>query len=123
MIHITDAGKIKYKKGGCMNNNGPGKNPIINYIQKEHEHIMPEELFDEMLPIINDRDVDAYLTSIANMCVTGIQTRDTATVQNALRLLVLSTVAVGYLYGQEGNKTPEDIATNILKDLNIREGK
>lgn len=96
-------------------------NPIIKYLTKESEHIIPKELYDNTIqPLIHDEDVSKYLTHIANLGLEIID-KEPAEKMNALRLIVVSCLAVGYMYGSEGNKTPESIATDVLKDLNIKE--
>jgi hypothetical protein len=42
-------------------------------------------------------------------------------ITNAFRLVVVSSLAVGYLYGAEGNKTAAEVAADVLKELNIKE--
>jgi hypothetical protein len=95
-------------------------NPIIKYLTKENNHVIPEELFDILSPIVHDKDVNAYLTEIANTGITGMRMNPDHT-GDALRIIIISCMAVGYMYGSEGNKTPTEVATDVLKDLNIKE--
>lgn len=95
-------------------------NPIIKYLTKESDHIIPKELYNETIqPLVHDPDVSKYLTNITNMSAQIINRTPEAAI-DAFRLLVISSLAVGYLYGVEGNKTPAEVATEILKELKIK---
>jgi hypothetical protein len=96
-------------------------NPIIKYLTKESDHIIPKELYEKTIqPLMHDPDVSKYLTNITNMSAQIINHTPEEAI-NAFRLLVISSLAVGYMYGAEGNKTAAEVAADVLKELNIKE--
>ena len=100
------------------------KNPIIKYLITDPEHMMPEELFNKLLAITEDMDVKKYLSIHLGMLdMAHVMDPTGGAGTKAQHMLVLAAMAVGYLYGERGNKSSAEIVTDLLKDLNIKEGK
>ena len=100
---------------------GP-KNPIIKYLVSDDAHQIPQELHEKLVAIFREPDVDKYLAATALAVFSVMSRADPDQSLKALRSIILSSAALGYLYGSEGNKTSAEIATDVLKDLNIKEG-
>jgi hypothetical protein len=96
-------------------------NPIIAYLKREEEHVIPDELFDTLMPVLKDKDVNDYLSEAVKDCLMRIRTQSPEAVSSGFRTVLLAAAAVGYMYGAEGNKTAAEVATDVLKELNIKE--
>jgi hypothetical protein len=97
-------------------------NPIINYLESDMHYIVPKKLLEEeIIPILQDPDVDHYLNVASSPCLD--QHRSMEEFLPTLKMFAHAAITLGYLYGKEGNKTPEEVATEVLKELNIKEGK
>ena len=98
-------------------------NPIIKYLTSEDKLLIPQKLYEEtIMPMVHDEDTGKYLTHIANTGLALLE-HDNKSKFDALRLIVVSCLAVGYLHGAEGNKSSAEVVSDVLKDLNIKEGK
>lgn len=101
------------------------KNPIIKYLTKEEGHVIPEELFEAIKPILEDKQVCDYAKSVLRHAAGPITPllEGEEHMARVLQQIFISGLAVGYMYGGEGNKSPGEIASQLLRDLNIKEGK
>jgi len=99
-------------------------NPIIKYLESDTSRAVPKDLFEESIaPILKDEDVSHYLNGISQPCLQPHSSSDEffPTLSNAL----IAAIALGYMYGSEGSKTPEDIVNAFMKEHNLKtqEGK